>query len=165
MLLFDSIISQSERNFKDYGIICNKETKRYSYAPLFDNVSLSILKNNDIISLNGVTCNRYELIEYLFYNHYDKIETRVNKLLANKTKYLQNIDIILKYNLDLTNYNMIMNNIIANFNYFEKLTKELEIIKQNKENAGFANVIQITLGLAIICLFSFFLGYLLFKMQ
>ena len=38
MLIFDSIISQSERNFKDYGILCNKDTKKYSFAPLFDNV-------------------------------------------------------------------------------------------------------------------------------
>ena len=165
MLLFDSIISQSERNFKDYGIICNKETKRYSYAPLFDNVFVSILKNNDIISLNGITCNRYELIEYLFYNYYPKIKTRVENLLANKTKYLQNIDIILKYNLDLTNYNMIMNNIIANFNYFERLNNEITIVKKNQKDAGFVNVLQMTIGLVIICIFSFFLGYLLFKMQ
>ena len=63
MLLFDSLINQSERNFKDYGIICNKETKRYSYAPLFDNVFPTILNNNDVFSFNNVTCNRYELTE------------------------------------------------------------------------------------------------------
>lgn len=165
MLLFDSLISQSERNFKDYGIICNKDTKRYSYAPLFDNVFMSILKNNDIISLNGVTCNRYELIEHLFYNYYDKIKERVSVLLENKTKYLQNIDIILKYNLDLTNYNMIMNNIIANFNYFERLNNEIQVVNKNKNEAGFVNVLQMTIGLVIICIFSFFIGYLLFKMQ
>lgn len=165
MLIFDSLISQSERNFKDYGIICNKDTKRYSYAPLFDNVSVSILKNNDIISLNGITCNRYELIEYLFYNCYDKIKNRVGILLENKTKYLQNIDIILKYNLDLTNYNMIMNNIIANFNYFERLNNEIQIVQKNQKDAGFVNILQMTIGLVIISIFSFFIGYLLFKMQ
>ena len=165
MLIFDALISQSERNFKDYGIICHKETKRYSYAPLFDNVSPSILKNNDIISLNGITCNRYELIETLFYNYYDKIQNRLSKLLTNKTKYLQNIDIILKYNLDLTTYNMVINNIVANFNYFEKLNKEIEFIKKNKENAGFVNIFQITIGLFMISAFSVLIGYLLFKMQ
>lgn len=165
MLIFDALISQSERNFKDYGIICNKETKRYSYAQLFDNVFPTILKNNDIISLNGITCNRYELIEHLFYNYHDKIKDRIEKLLENKNKYLQNIDIILKYNLELTNYEMILNNIIANFNYFERLNKEIEIIKKNKENAGFANVLQITIGLIIISAFSVLIGYLLFKMQ
>lgn len=165
MLIFDSLISQSERNFKDYGIICNKETKRYTYAPLFDNVYPTILKNNDIIVLNGITCNRYELIEFLFYNCYDKIKDRVTKLLNNKTKYLQNIDIILKYNLDLSHYNMMMNNVVANFNYFEKLNNEINIINQNKENAGFVNILQMAIGLVIIGIFSFFLGYLLFKMQ
>lgn len=165
MLIFDSIISQSERNFKDYGIICNKETKRYTYAPLFDNVYPTILKNNDIIVLNGITCNRYELIEFLFYNCYDKIKDRVKKLLDNKTKYLQNIDIILKYNLDLSHYNMLMNNIVANFNYFERLNNEITIINQNKNNAGFINVLQMAIGLVIICIFSFLIGYLLFRMQ
>ena len=33
------------------------------------------------------------------------------------------------------------------------------------EYAGFVNVLQMTIGLVIICIFSFFLGYLLFKMQ
>lgn len=165
MLIFDALISQSERNFKDYGIICNKETKRYSYAPLFDNVFPTILKNNDIISLNGITCNRYELIEHLFYDYYDKIKDRVDKLLENKNKYIQNIDIILKYNLDFTSYNMILNNIVANFNYFERLKKEVEIVKKNNENAGFVNVLQMSIGLIVISILSFFIGYLLFKMQ
>ena len=121
MLIFDSIINQSERNFKDYGILCDKVTKRYSFAPLFDNVFPSILKNNDIISINGITCNRYELIECLFYNYYDKIIDRINKILENKNMYLNNIDLILKYNVDYAHYNMLINNIITNLNYFERL--------------------------------------------
>ncbi len=165
MLIFDSIISQSERNFKDYGILCDKETKRYSFAPLFDNVFPSMLKNNDIIVLNGVVCNRYELVECLFYDYYDKIEDRVSKLLENKNKYLNNIDIILKYNLNYSNYSMLFNNIISNLNYFEKLIKEKMIISNNANNAGFVNIIQMVFGLFILVAFSVFIGYLLFRMQ
>lgn len=165
MLIFDSIINQSERNFKDYGILCDKVTKRYSFAPLFDNVFPSILKNNDIISLNGITCNRYELIECLFYNYYDKIIDRVNKILENKNAYLNNIDLILKYNVDYAHYNMLINNIITNLNYFERLKKEREIVIKNNSNAGYVNALQLILGLVIICVFSFFIGYLLFTIQ
>ena len=161
MLLFDSIINQSERNFKDYGILCDKETKRYSFAPLFDNVFPSILKNNDIIIINGITCNRYELIECLFYNYYDKIKDRVEKILSKKDRYLQNIDIILKYNLDLGNYNMMLNNIITNLNYFERLNKEQSMVTNNK-NAGYVNIIQMIIGLIIIAAFSVCIGYLLY---
>ena len=161
MLLFDSIINQSERNFKDYGILCDKETKRYSFAPLFDNVFPSILKNNDIIIINGITCNRYELIECLFYNYYDKIKDRVEKILSKKDRYLQNIDIILKYNLDLGNYNMMLNNIITNLNYFERLNKEQSMVTNNK-NAGYVNIIQMIIGLVIIAAFSVCIGYLLY---
>ena len=161
MLLFDSIINQSERNFKDYGILCDKETKRYSFAPLFDNVFPSILKNNDIIIINGITCNRYELIECLFYNYYDKIKDRVEKILSKKDRYLQNIDIILKYNLDLGNYNMMLNNVITNLNYFERLNKEQSMVTNNK-NAGYVNIIQMIIGLVIIAAFSVCIGYLLY---
>ena len=160
MLIFDSLIHQSERNFKDYGILCDKETKRYSFAPLFDNVFPSILKNNDVISINGITCNRYEFIECLFYNYYDKIKDRVNKILEHKNKYIQNIDIILKYNLDLGNYNMLMNNMITNLNYFERLNKERSVVTNN--NAGYVNIGQLVIGLIIICAFSFCIGYLLY---
>ncbi|MCI6266091.1 MAG: hypothetical protein MR598_04525 [Erysipelotrichaceae bacterium] len=161
MLLFDSMINQSERDFKDYGILCDKITKRYSFAPLFDNVFPSILKNNDVISVNGITCNRYELIECLFYNYYDKIKERVEDILTNKEKYIQNIDIILKYNVDMNNYNMIMNNFVTNINYFERLNNERILVKNNS-NAGYVNAIQMLVGLGIIIAFSICIAYLLY---
>ena len=164
MLIFDSIINQSERNFKDYGILCDKVTKRYSYAPLFDNVFPSILKNNDVISVNGITCNRYELIECLFYNYYDKIKNRVKTILDNKEKYMKNIDIILKYNVDVTNYNMMMNNIVTNINYFERLNNEKSLIRNNS-NAGYVSIVQLLVGLGIIMVFSVFIGYLLYTVS
>ena len=164
MLIFDSLINQSERNFKDYGILCDKETKRYSFASLFDNVKPTILKNNDVISVNGITCNRYELIECLFYNYYDKIKTRITDILTNKDKYIKNIDIILKYNVDLSNYNTLMNNIITNINYFERLNTEKSLV-QNNNNAGYVSIVQLILGLGIIMAFSVFIGYLLYTIS
>ena len=164
MLLFDSLIGQSERNLEDYGIICDKETKRYTYAPLFDNVFPTILKNNDVMSVNGITCNRYEFIECLFYNYYDKIESRVEELLNNKDNYLKNIDIILKYNVDLNAYNMLNNNIITNMNYFERLNKERTMVRNNN-NAGYVSIVQLVIGLAIIIGFSVCIAYLLYWMK
>ena len=164
MLIFDSIINQSERNFKDYGILCDKVTKRYSYAPLFDNVYPSILKNNDVISVNGITCNRYELMECLFYNYYDKINTRVTDILNNKDRYIKNIDIILKCNVNLSNYNMMMNNIITNLNYLERLKTEKSLV-ENNNNAGYVSTVQLIIGLLIIMGFSVFIGYLLYTIS
>ena len=164
MLLFDSLIGQSERNLKDYGIICDKETKRYSYAPLFDNVYPSILKNNDVISINGITCNRYDFIECLFYNYYDKIQGRVEDLFKNKDRYLKNIDVILKYNVNLTNYNMLSNNINTNLNYFERLNKERTFVRNNN-NAGYVSLVQLLVGLIIIILFSVCIAYLLYHIK
>lgn len=162
MLIFDSVINQSERNFKDYGILCDKETKRYSYAPLFDNVFPSIIKNNDVFSFNGITCNRYELMEILFYNYYDKIKNKVDFILNKKDKVLKTASIILKYNLDLNTYNMIMNNIITNINYFERLIKEKTIVEKNKNNAGYVDAIHMIIALAIVIVFSICIAYLLY---
>ena len=111
--------------------------------------------------VNGITCNRYELIECLFYNYYDKIKDRVENILSKHDRYLQNIDIILKYNLDLGNYNMMLNNIITNLDYFERLKKERTLVTNNK-NAGYVNIIQVVIGLIIIAAFSICIGYLLY---
>lgn len=164
MLLFDSLINQSERNFKDYGIICDKVTKRYTYAQLFDNVYPSILKNNDVIQVNGITCNRYELIECLFYNYYDKIKDKVEDILKNKEKYLKTIDIILKYNVDINNYHMLKNNIKTNINYFERLNKERTLPITNN-NAGYVNIAQLIVGLIVIIAFSVCIAYLLYSIK
>ena len=163
MLLFDSIINQSERNFKDYGIICDKETKRYSFAPLFDNVFPTILKNNDVFSFNGIVCNRYELMECLFYNYYDKIKDKVEYLLNRKEKVLQMSSMILRYNVDIGTYNMIMDNIITNLNYFEKLLQEKAIMEQNKQNAGYVDALHMIIALVIIIAFSICIAYLLYS--
>lgn len=165
MLLFDSIITQSERNFKDYGILCDKETKRYSFAPLFDNVFPSILKNNDIFSFNGITCNRYELIEGLFYNYYDKIKEKVEYILKNKDKILRTASMIFKYNLDLNTYSMVMNNLITNINYFERLIKEKAIVTQNNKNAGYVDIVHMLIALSIIIVFSIAIAYLLYNLK
>ena len=100
-------------------------------------------------------------IECLFYNYYDKIKDRVNQILENKNRYLQNIDVILKYNVDINNYNMLMNNMITNINYFERLNKE-RMISKNNSNAGYVNAIQMVVGLAIIIAFSICIAYLLY---
>lgn len=164
MLIFDSLINQSERNLKDYGIICDKDTKRYSFAPLFDNVYPSILKNNDVFLINGITCNRYELIECLFYNYYDKIKSRITVLLNNKEKYLRNIDVILKYNVDINTYNIILNNIATNLKYFERLNNEKSLV-ENNSNAGYIGIVQLMIGLGIIMAFSVLIGYLLYTIS
>ena len=165
MIIYDCLINQSERNLKDYGILCDKETKKYKFAPLFDNVFPSILKNNDVLSFNGITCNRYELMECLFYNYYDKIKAKVEGILNNKDRVLKSASMIFKYNLDLNSYNMIFNNLITTINYFERLIKEKEIVERNQQNAGYADIFHILLALIIVFIFSFIIGYLIFNVS
>ena len=165
MLVFDSIINQSERNFKDYGILCDKETKRYSFAPLFDNVFPTILKNNDIFSFNDITCNRYELMECIIFNYYDKIEKKLTFILNNEERILNTASIIFKYNVDITTYNMLMNNLITNINNFKRLLSTKEIQERNQNNAGFVNIAQLFIALIIIIAFSICIAYLLYNIK
>ena len=165
MLIFDSIINQSERNFKDYGILCDKETKRYSFAPLFDNVFPTILKNNDVFSFNNITCNRYELTECLFYNYYDKIKNKVEFIINNEEKVLKTASTIFKYNVELNIYNMLMNNINTNINHFKRVLQTKEIQERNQNNAGYVNIVQLLLALIIIVAFSIGIAYLLYNIK
>ena len=48
---------------------------------------------------------------------------------------------------------------------YTSVNEVLASLNQNKNNAGFVNFLQMLIGLVIICVFSFFIGYLLFKMQ
>ena len=125
----------------------------------------SILKNHDIISINGITCNRYELMECLCYNYYDKIKDKLNEIIRKKDQYLQNIDIILKYNLDLESYTMILNNIITNIKYLERLNNEKITALNNSSSAGYVNAIQMLIGLGIIIVFSVCIAYLLYTIH
>ena len=101
-------------------------------------------------------------MECLFYNYYDKIKNKVEYILNNKNKVLTTASMILKYNLDLNTYNMIMNNIITNINYFERLIKEKKIIEQNKNNAGYVDAFHMLIALGIIVAFSICIAYLLY---
>ena len=56
---------------------------------------------------------------------------------------------------------MMLNNIITNLNYFERLNKEQSMVTNNK-NAGYVNIIQMIIGLVIIAAFSVCIGYLLY---
>ena len=56
---------------------------------------------------------------------------------------------------------MLMNNLVTNLKYFERLNNEKTLV-QNNNNAGYVSAIQLVLGLLIIMGFSVLIGYLLF---
>ena len=67
----------------------------------------------------------------------------------------------MKEMFDISNYNMMLNNIVTNLNYFERLNKE-KTLSNNNSNAGYVSIVQLVVGLAIIMGFSVLIGYLLF---
>ena len=98
---------------------------------------------------------------------YDNNSDEYNKikeyLLNRKEKVLQMSSMILRYNVDIGTYNMIMDNIITNLNYFEKLLQEKAIMEKNKQNAGYVDALHMLIALAIIIAFSICIAYLLYS--
>ena len=104
-------------------------------------------------------------MECLFYNYYDKIKDKVEYILNNKDKILKTASMIFKYNVDLNTYNMLMNNIITNINYFDRLLKEKALFEQNKQNAGYVDIIHMVIAMVIIIAFSICIAYLLYNIK
>ena len=61
---------------------------------------------------------------------------------------------------------MLMNNIITNINYFQKIIETKKLQEQNNSgNAGYVNIIQLVIALIIILLFSVGIAYLLYNIR
>ena len=56
---------------------------------------------------------------------------------------------------------MMLNNIITNLNYFERLNRERSML-ETSNSSGYVNIIQMIIGLVIIAVFSVCIGYLLY---
>lgn len=163
MIIFGYITNQVDRNLNNYGIICNKKTKEYRFAPLFDNsiITLPNLEENQC-SFNGYICDRNKLIDCLFDNYYEDIKEKITYIIDNKTRLIKIIDIISKQNLDLTNYNKLMEKIIKNISYLEQKYQEKNNIVPNA-NAGYVNALNMVIILTIITVVSISLAILLLR--
>ena len=164
MIIFGYITNQVNRNLNNYGLICNKKTRKYYFAPLFENciISMPNLKEKQC-NFNGVICDRNKLIDSLFDDFYDKVKNKVEFIVNNKQKLINNIDIIAKQNLDLDTYNDLMQKIINNLSYIEKKYNEKNNIESN-ENAGFINILQMVTILSIITIISIAIAAFLYRL-
>ena len=164
MIIFGYITNQVNRNLNNYGLICNKKTRKYYFAPLFENciISMPNLKEKQC-NFNGVICDRNKLIDSLFDDFYDKVKNKVEFIVNNKQKLINNIDIIAKQNLDLDIYNDLMQKIINNLSYIEKKYNEKNNIESN-ENAGFINILQMVTILSIITIISIAIAAFLYRL-
>ena len=163
MIIFSYITNQVNRNLNNYGLICNKKTKEYRFAPLFENSIISMPNlTEDQCCFNDKVCNRNRLIDCLFENYYEDIKEKVTYIINNKTRLIKIIDIIAKQNLDINNYNILMEKIIKNIAYLEKKYQEKNNIVPNG-SAGFINAINMVIILSIITVFSIAIANLIYR--
>lgn len=163
MIIFGYITNQVHRNLNNYGLICNKKTKEYHFAPLFENgiISMPNLTENQC-SFNDHICDRNRLIDCLFDSYYEDIREKITYIVTNKTRLIKIIDIIAKQNLDINNYNMLMEKIIKNISYLEtKYQEKNNIITNNK--AGFVNMLNMFIILTIITIISIGIANIIYR--
>ena len=60
---------------------------------------------------------------------------------------------------------MLLKNINTNINYFQKILETKKLQEQNKNNAGYVNIIQLLIALVIMILFSVGIAYLLYNIK
>ena len=162
MIIFSYITNQVHRDLNSYGLICNKKTKEYHFAPLFENniISMPNLKENEC-NFNGYICNRNKLIDCLFENYYENIKEKITYIINNKTRLIKIIDIIAKQNLNMDTYNMLMEKIIKNISYIEQKYQEKNNINPGK-NAGYVNILNMLIILTIIATISIAIANLIY---
>ena len=90
---------------------------------------------------------------------------KLSFIINNEEKILDTASVIFKYNVDITTYNMLMNNLITNINNFKRLLSTKEIQERNENNAGFVNIAQLFIALIIIIAFSICIAYLLYNIK
>lgn len=162
MIIFGYITNQVDRNLNNYGLICNKKTKEYRFAPLFENSIISMPNiTEEQCNFNGYVCNRNKLIDILFDSYYEDIKEKITYIITNKTKLVKNIDIIVKQNLDLDSYNNLMSKIIKNISYLELKYKEKNNLQINP-NSGFVNTLNMMIILIVIFTISISIALLIY---
>lgn len=163
MIIFGYITNQVHRNLNNYGLICNMKTKEYHFAPLFENsiISMPNLQENQC-SFNGYICDRNKLIDCLFESYYEDIREKITYIINNKTRLIKIIDIIAKQNLDLNNYNILMEKIIKNISYLEKKYQEKNNIILNS-SAGYVNMLNMFIILTIITALSIGIANIIYR--
>lgn len=92
MILLDAITGQVDRTMENYGLVCNNKTKRYSFAPLFDNATLvKPYTQPGECMVNGIICDRSQLIRILLSCQNYHLRTKIDGLLDYKNELLRKV--------------------------------------------------------------------------
>ena len=141
--VFELLTNSLNNNLENYGIIINKNEKKYTYqfAPTFN----KCVTKNDMLSKEETICNFFivdkeDLINILFKNYYKYIKELTNVIIDNNVTMYKIIDKVTKEHLEFDEYKNYKEILKYNYDKFERIykTSNLEIldkgIRDNNNN-------------------------------
>ena len=141
--VFELLTNSLNNNLENYGIIINKNEKKYTYqfAPTFN----KCVTKNDMLSKEETICNFFivdkeDLINILFKNYYKYIKELTNVIIDNNVTMYKIIDKVTKEHLEFDEYKNYKDILKYNYDKFERIykTSNLEIldkgIRDNNNN-------------------------------
>lgn len=92
MIFLDALICQVDRTMNNYGLLYNRRSKVYSFAPLFDNATLiKPYSAPEQCLVNGVVCKRSDVLKYLLWDKGYMMHEFVCNFINNKHCVLKNV--------------------------------------------------------------------------
>lgn len=134
MKVFELLTNSLNNNLTNFGIIVNKEKKKYTYrlSPSYNKytIELSSLEKDQTIC-NLFIVNKRELLNTLIQNYYKEIKQLLTLITNNKNSILPIVRQIIKEHLNYDEYNKYYNLVSENIIMIEELVSIKKISTQD----------------------------------
>lgn len=134
MKVFELLTNSLNNNLTNFGIIVNKESKKYTYrlSPSYNKYTVEIpsIKENQTIC-NFFIVNKRELLNTLIQNYYKDIKQLLTLITDNKKSLLPIISQIIKEHLNYDEYNKYYSLVTENINMIEECVSLKKISTQD----------------------------------
>ncbi len=123
MKVFELLTNSLNNNLTNFGIIVNKESKKYTYrlSPSYNKYTVEIpsIKENQCIC-NFFIVDKRDLLNCLIQNYYKDIKQLLTLIADNKKSLLPIISQIIKEHLNYDEYNKYYSLVTSNINMIEE---------------------------------------------
>ena len=137
MKVFELLTNSLNNNLTNFGIIVNKESKKYTYrlSPSYNKYTVEIPSiNKDQTICNFFIVNKRELLNTLIQNYYKEIKQLLTLISTNKKSLLPIISQIIKEHLNYDEYNKYYSVVTENINMIEECISLKKISTQDTED-------------------------------
>ena len=137
MKIFELLTNSLNNNLTNFGIIVNKESKKYTYrlSPSYNKYTVEIPSiQPDQTICNFFIVNKRELLNTLIQSYYKDIKQLLTLIANNKKSLLPIISQIIKEHLNYDEYNKYYSLVTENINMIEECVSLKKISTQDTSN-------------------------------